>query len=178
MCASQLPALQLPEDMRFQRAEWRVQRIGRLLMLAIVIAALAGVFGDGPLATRFHASGDGVLQVEYDRFVRVGASARLLVKTADGRRIQDIAVTFDDPAAIEVGSIETSPLLLTAGDGGAASDASTPQARAWTLHLEAQRSGIHRITIRGVTSPDSTSQGSTSPGATSTDVRITQFAWF
>ena len=39
------------EDMRFQRRSWMVERAGWLVLTAIALAALTGVFGNGPLST-------------------------------------------------------------------------------------------------------------------------------
>lgn len=58
---------------RFRR--WR--RTGRILILAIVIAALLGVMGDGPLS-RADAYG-GYVKVRYPRFTRVSEAEEITV---------------------------------------------------------------------------------------------------
>lgn len=59
--------LQINEDMDFQRLEWRIERIGWVIVALVVIAALLGLLGNGPLSAAVKTSGS--LQVEYDRFL-------------------------------------------------------------------------------------------------------------
>ena len=74
--------LEIDQDIDFQRREWRAQRIGRGVLFVIVLAALAGVFGGGPLATASVRTPDGRLRVEYDRIARHGAPTPLRVHVA------------------------------------------------------------------------------------------------
>ena len=54
---------------------WAFQRFGWLLIAALVLAALLGVFGSGPLSS---ASTEGVrVRLDYDRFARLGQSTKL-----------------------------------------------------------------------------------------------------
>ena len=61
--------LELNHDVPFQRADWRAQRIGWVVLFLIVLAALAGLLGKGPLSDVSAASPQGQIQVEYDRFL-------------------------------------------------------------------------------------------------------------
>ena len=61
--------LELDQDLRFQRREWRVQRFGWLLWAAFIAAGLAGLVGPGPFSTKQAATSDGRLVVEFDRYV-------------------------------------------------------------------------------------------------------------
>lgn len=81
--------LEVPEDVAFARRAWRVQRAGWTVMALTLVAALAGVFGGGPLA---HAEATAAgLHVEYERFCRNGGDARLELRVdaagADGARV-------------------------------------------------------------------------------------------
>lgn len=59
------------QDLKFQRAEWRAQRVGWVLLALFIIAAGLGVFGEGGfLAQASGRSADGTLTVEYKRLVR------------------------------------------------------------------------------------------------------------
>jgi hypothetical protein len=49
-------------------------------MAAVVLAALAGAFGRGPLARRERATPDRSLVVRFDRVARVGAPTRLVLE--------------------------------------------------------------------------------------------------
>ena len=68
------------EHMAGQRRAWRLERLGLAVLLGIVLVALSGLFASGPLSSRQLASQDGRLQVEYERFGRIGASHNLHVR--------------------------------------------------------------------------------------------------
>jgi hypothetical protein len=74
--------VQIEEDPRFQRREWRVQRVAWLAFALIIVAALAGVFGRGPLS-KASVSGAG-LRLHYERFARCRTPQTLTIQlTAD-----------------------------------------------------------------------------------------------
>lgn len=56
--------------LRFQAREWRFTKIGWALMTTVVVAALLGLFGSGPLARRRTLAGDGGFAVDHPRFSR------------------------------------------------------------------------------------------------------------
>jgi hypothetical protein len=73
--------LQIDEDLAFQRREWKIQRVGWGAMALVIIAALLGVFGTGPLSNAtLEREG---LRLEYERFCRFAA--------ANGYRFHGIA---------------------------------------------------------------------------------------
>lgn len=78
------------EDMHLQRRVWRFERAGRYALLVLVVAALAGLFGNGPLSQGAVESADGRVQVEYQRFSRSGAvdSLRIRVQGTAGEPLQ------------------------------------------------------------------------------------------
>ena len=67
-------------ELIFHEREWRVQRIGWVVLTIFLALALAGLFGGGPLS-RAHVEGPAG-RVEYERFVRYGASTTLTVMPA------------------------------------------------------------------------------------------------
>ena len=70
--------LEIEEDLQFQRKEWFYQRFGVALLLVLVIAAAIGVTGmGGPMSHAEAGEREGPLFVEYERFVRRGAKARM-----------------------------------------------------------------------------------------------------
>ena len=69
---------ELDRHLPFQRREWRAQQIGWIALGLFLAAALAGLFGRGPLSSARAADPRGGLAVEYERFVRAGAAQRLL----------------------------------------------------------------------------------------------------
>ncbi|MFS8607463.1 MAG: hypothetical protein LOD94_05645 [Gammaproteobacteria bacterium] len=71
--------LQIVEDVTFQQRTWKVERVGWIVIAAIVIAALCGLFGGGWLGRAAVRAGDGSLSLEYDRLWRVRSPASLEV---------------------------------------------------------------------------------------------------
>jgi hypothetical protein len=83
--------LEIAEDIRFQEREWKVERIGWVLLALIVLLALAGLFGTGPLSSASVDDADGALTVGYERFIR-----------HDGRSTLTIDVTGDQASNGEI----------------------------------------------------------------------------
>ena len=72
-------ALDLDSDRSFQEKWWVIERIGWLIMLAIVLAALAGLTGrGGPLASAEVEAGD--VRVTYPRVARWQTAAEMTVE--------------------------------------------------------------------------------------------------
>ena len=65
------------EDIRHERAVWKVEHWGWTVFGLILLAALLGVFGEGPVG-RAKAQNSQLL-VEYDRFARYQARAHLKI---------------------------------------------------------------------------------------------------
>jgi hypothetical protein len=76
-------ALQLNDDVSFQRKEWFVERVTWTILGALLIAALLGIFGTGPLS-RTSEEVDGVT-VSYERFTRKISYTDLEIRVADVR---------------------------------------------------------------------------------------------
>ncbi len=71
--------LEFREGQGVSPAEERFHRLGRWLFAGLLLAALAGLLGPGPLSSRT-AEVSPVLSVEYDRFVRNHAPADLRIR--------------------------------------------------------------------------------------------------
>jgi hypothetical protein len=65
------------QDLEFQRRTWVVQRAGWAGMLLVVLVALLGYFGHGPLTGGTAGSAAGGLELEYARFARHRADTQL-----------------------------------------------------------------------------------------------------
>jgi hypothetical protein len=72
--------LEIEQDLDVQRREWRAEHVGWVVILLILVAAVAGLFGDGPLSRAEAASADGALHARYDRMERHGAPASITVE--------------------------------------------------------------------------------------------------
>ena len=102
--------LERDRDLRFQRREWTVQRAGWLVMLAIVLAALSGLFGSGPLSAATAEAEP--LQLQYTRFERRHAPTELEVRLASSAVSQDqieVWLWSDYLARVEITSIVPEP---------------------------------------------------------------------
>ena len=78
-------ALQIDEDIPFQRKEWRAQRIGIVLMAFFVTCALLGLTGSGgPLARGEAGDRGGAIHLEYERVVRRGTTSTLTLHLRGG----------------------------------------------------------------------------------------------
>ncbi|HGY9625952.1 hypothetical protein [Pseudomonas putida] len=120
------------EDMPMQRRVWRFERVGWYMLVLLVLLALAGLFGNGPLSRSEVTSADGRVKVEYQRFNRAGAmdSMRISVRgSGDGPVTVILGGSLFSEASIE--TMQPQPLaslsqgralqlqLGTGGDGQA-----------------------------------------------------------
>ncbi|HWC14221.1 MAG TPA: hypothetical protein VG929_06470 [Actinomycetota bacterium] len=74
--------LQVEQDTTFEKREWNFQRVGRVLMSLIVVAALLGFFGAGPLSLTEVRDDTGNLSLAYEHFGRRGSTTELVVDVA------------------------------------------------------------------------------------------------
>ncbi|MEP7151377.1 MAG: hypothetical protein ABI856_06680, partial [Nitrospira sp.] len=63
--------IQIEQDLPFQYRQWRLERIGQVLLACCIVAALLGLFGHNPLSTTTGQTSDGRLSIHYDRFARI-----------------------------------------------------------------------------------------------------------
>ena len=70
--------LEISEDMDFQHKEWNAERWGWIFMLIVTIAALLGLFGQGPLSSA--SAEKDALHVRYGRFERLLAASQFNVR--------------------------------------------------------------------------------------------------
>lgn len=143
--------LEIPEDPDFERAEWRVERLGFGVIFAVVLAATLGFFGGGgPFASAVRGDRDGPLWVEHDRFQRYGASTRLRVH-ADPTLIRDgvlpIAVDRSYLAGTELTGVTPEPSRIEVGDEAIVFSFVTREAAGRVLvqfDLQPHRRGVQR----------------------------------
>lgn len=76
--------LEIGEDIAHQQTMWRVERVGWVLMALILVAALLGLLGPGPLSHTTANDRQSVLSVEYDRFVRNQAPVEFRIYLSSG----------------------------------------------------------------------------------------------
>lgn len=78
---------------RAERVTWRVQRIGWVVMAVLVVAALLGISGDGPLAQRERSMPHGMVQ--WPGVTRLGTPTRLVLSTTSPSDTMVITLSAD-----------------------------------------------------------------------------------
>ncbi|MDQ3686674.1 MAG: hypothetical protein M3430_13905 [Acidobacteriota bacterium] len=84
--ASRTGNLEVAQDLEFQRRSWTFQRMGWIVMTLVIVAALLGLFGTGPLSSASVGGEDAPLRMEYSRFARWTAPTTLRVHVGAGNR--------------------------------------------------------------------------------------------
>lgn len=140
------------EDMAFQRLSWIIERTGWALMIALMIAALAGAFSMGFLSSAEASDPSGALTVKYERFHRNGASDVMDV-TAAPLSGSGIVLHLDAEflRSFTIDSVTPEPMEWRGDETGAALVFPAPEGRSVTMHLalrpEAVGSVQSRITL-------------------------------
>lgn len=104
-------------DLPRQRRSWVIQRCAWIAMTLILVAALAGFFGRGPVAHRSVRSDDGSLRVVYDRFARLHAPLDLRIAASRPAPLR-IRISKSYLNNVEVLSIVPWPQAQLATDDG------------------------------------------------------------
>lgn len=122
------------------------QKIALGLLSSFILAALAGVFGDGPLSDAHVTSPDGQLRVDYQRFGRRDAEQTLDITLLAPRGSEQIELSLDQEylRRVQITEIFPAPLQSSHQQAGRLSFATD---RSGTpilvrLHLQALRAGV------------------------------------
>jgi hypothetical protein len=123
--------LDIDQNDKFQRREWRVSRLGWLLLALFVLAGLLGLLGSGPLSRVTAESDAGTVQAEYNRVAHYEAedSLNLLFSPAaieDGKVTVELTGSWISGA--EVSTISPTPSTQYAIPGGVAMEFEVLQA--------------------------------------------------
>lgn len=140
---------QLDRELKFHRVEWRIQRVGWILIALFVVAAAAGVFGNGPLS---HASADSPQgRIEYERFVRYGSPSEIVITPTSGaaRGIRRIDISSDYLEAFRIASITPEPAnVQIVGERLVYEFTSVGAGASISFHVDPQRLWRHRAVVR------------------------------
>lgn len=137
------------EHLQFQRREWLVQRIGWALIAVLLILALAGLFGDGPLSHVRAASKEGG-SVEYERYIRSGSLTTLVLTPAAtvAPGISRIEITADYLRKFRVEHITPDPSAVRMqGDKFVYEFAATAPEASITFNLAPESLGRHTAEV-------------------------------
>ena len=69
--------LEIGQDLEFQKKEWKAELFGWILMALLLLAALLGLLGGGPLSQASAASE--AISIDYHRFTRYQSPTQLLI---------------------------------------------------------------------------------------------------
>lgn len=75
-------SLEIDHDMKFHQRSWRLQRVAWVIMALLLLAALLGLFGSGPLSRATLVDESGTISLNYERFARREAPTALRVHLA------------------------------------------------------------------------------------------------
>lgn len=103
-----------PVPIGWQRLRWSVPAL-------VVVAALAGLLGPGPLSDSTRVAPGGQVQVQYDRFTHwVGSTSVQLRVTPDPARPDEARVWISEEylAGLQLQQVQPEPDSWTATDGG------------------------------------------------------------
>jgi hypothetical protein len=115
--------LEIDQDLPHERLEWSIERGGWLVMALVLLAALVGLLGPGPLSGATAGEQGSALWVAYNRFERYQAPAMVRVHLGPGAAragtarlwlsrhyVENIELHHIDP---EPESVEVGPDRLT-----------------------------------------------------------------
>jgi hypothetical protein len=108
--------LEISQDLAHERTEARLEAAGQGLMALVLLAALGGAFGTGPLSDAHAGNPRHGLGVEYERVQRYQAPYELRVALAPGANRLTIGREFLD--AIELQHVSPEPKEVLGGGKG------------------------------------------------------------
>lgn len=148
--------LEIAEDLPFQMATWKLQRVAWGVMAAILVAALLGLFGGGVFGTATVGRPGGG-RVEYFRFGRLQSPTTLDVYvTPEGGGEARVWVASDYADRAGIDRVEPVPARVEAGSDGLTyvlPIIPSDQPARVRFHLNPERPGLLRGRVRSGTGP-------------------------
>jgi len=140
--------LQVNEDMDFQRLEWRIERIGWIILALVISAALLGLLGNGPLSASVKTAG--TVEVKYDRFLHRNAPClyRIHLKPRDADTAIHVNREFLDSVKLDQIVPQPSEVELAADGILLHFETRAPAAGVVTIPFEPQAAGLLHFRIR------------------------------
>jgi hypothetical protein len=99
------PGLQIDEAIEFQQRFWTIQRVGWVVLTLFVLAALAGLFGKGPLSSATVVTTDERVEIRHQRFGRYMTSQLLEFRFLSGAEQPTLWISHDIIDAFSVQSV-------------------------------------------------------------------------
>ncbi|WP_377045412.1 hypothetical protein [Roseomonas elaeocarpi] len=112
-------------DERFEDRWWWWSRVGQAAMALVLLLALSGLLGRGPLSHHSLSSADGTLTVDYEPLARYGTPTQITLHVADARLTpatgggEEVRLVLSDLMAEPLGLQRAipQPAGWSAGDG-------------------------------------------------------------
>lgn len=99
------------EDMRWQKKESTLQRLGQYLLIMVVIMGAAGLFSKGWLSDRIITAKEDVFSVKYERFGRVKSNMAMVINTAVVKHPRfSVTLTSDALDEMQIQTLQPQPL--------------------------------------------------------------------
>ena len=83
--------LEIDQDVDYERRSLRLRRVFAVVWTLILVAALLGLFGTGPLSDA--RAVDGSLHVGYERFTRFGTTTEVTIEPGAGEGMTNVAIS-------------------------------------------------------------------------------------
>jgi len=109
--------IEVNQDLDFQRAEWRFQRVAWVAIALIAVASILGAFGRGPLAHATATTANGELTVEYERIARHTAITRFDLHFPRAQGEVGVSIPSSYLKGAELRSIVPEPTKTESGAG-------------------------------------------------------------
>lgn len=115
---------------KVQRATWITQRFGWWLLLALVLAGTAGLFGEGPLSKSSAAGEEG--KVEYETILRRDSKSRVSFELAGRSSKATLSLPVEYVRSVEILDVWPQPADVTA----------SPQAHIFSFNTQEGRAFV------------------------------------
>ena len=114
-------AIAVGEDLEFQQKWWKFENVVWVFFVLVLIADLSGLLGRGPLAKAEQRTGDGTLDVKYERVERANTSSIITILPGEAA-VHDgkVQIYVSDTVLKQLGAqrVIPQPSTSTVGAGG------------------------------------------------------------
>lgn len=100
--------LDLNEKINDHILGWKIQRVGWVIMLLIILAGTTGIYGSGPFSYRKQIISGNILQYEF--FLRYQSETQIKFKLTNQTGITSIGIPIDYMNSFEVKHITPQPI--------------------------------------------------------------------
>ncbi len=109
------------EDLKFQQRWWKFERVVWSFFVLVLLADLSGILGRGPLAKAERKSGDGTLDLKYERVLRENTTSMMAILPGQSAvRDGKVQIFVSDTLLKQLGTqrVIPQPETSTVGSGG------------------------------------------------------------